>query len=64
MLKGGKFIKRSGDITLKLDNIMVEGPTHLTGANVMNYIDNSGTTYRTPYYFEDPTGKLKINNQR
>lgn len=64
VLKSGKLIKRSGDVTLKLDNIIVEGPTIVTGANVMSYIDNSGTTYRTPYYFEDPTGKLKINNQR
>lgn len=64
VLKSGKLIKRQGDVTLKLDNIIVEGPTHITGANVMSFIDNSGTTYRTPYYYEDPTGKLKINNQR
>lgn len=58
------LIKRLGDVTIKLEDIITSGPTHITGSNVMSFIDNSGTTYRTPYYFEDPTGKLKINNQR
>ena len=60
----GKFVKRTGDVELYLERIMVSGPTKIIGSNVMSYVDNSGTTYRTPYYFEDPTGKIKINNVR
>lgn len=60
----GKLIKRTGDIQIVIDQVIAQGPTILKGSNVMSYIDNGTTTYRTPYYFEDPTGKIKINNQR
>lgn len=63
-VKNGKLIKRTGDVQIFLERVIVEGPTHINGSNVMSFVDNGTTVYRTPYYFEDPTGKLKINNQR